>query len=55
MSDSIHVTSKDLRNLSKKEVDEMASDPNSVLGQFGKKSQLKKRIKKERKEKNSNQ
>ena len=49
MSDSIHTTGKDLRNLTKSEISEMSDDPNSVLRQFGKKSLLKKRIKKERK------
>ena len=51
MSNSIHVTVKDLRNLSKKEIDEMSTDPNSVLRQFGKKSLLKKHVSRERKEK----
>jgi hypothetical protein len=54
MSDSIHVTLKDFKNLTKKEFDDMALDPNSVLRQFGKKSLLKKSIKKERKEKKTN-
>lgn len=54
MSDSIHTTGKDLRNLTKKELEEMATDPQSPLRQFGKKSLLKKQIKKERKEGKSN-
>jgi hypothetical protein len=51
MSDSIHTTGKDLRNLTKREISEMFDDPNSALRQFGKKSLLKKQIKKERKAK----
>jgi hypothetical protein len=51
MSDSIHTTGKDLRNLTKKELNEMSPDPNSVLRQFGKKSIIKKQVKKERKAK----
>jgi hypothetical protein len=54
MSDSIHTTSKDLRNLTKREIDEMSDDPNSVLRQFGKKSLLKKNVTKERKAKKAN-
>lgn len=51
MSRSIHVTYKSVKGLSKKEVDEQASDPNSDLGQLGRKSALKKTIKKARKQK----
>ena len=55
MSDSIHITTKDLRNLTKRDLMEMATDPNSVLRHYGKKSLLKKRIEKEREERKTNQ
>ncbi|MCK9641130.1 MAG: hypothetical protein M0R39_14595 [Prolixibacteraceae bacterium] len=32
MSDSIHTTGKDLRNLTKREITEMYNDPNSTAG-----------------------
>ncbi len=53
MSRSIHTTQKDLRGLTKKELDEQAADPDSDLAAFGKKSSLKKKVIKERKQKKS--
>jgi len=53
MSRSYHVTGKDLRGFTKKELKEMEEDKNSVLHQYGEKSRVKKEAKKERK-KNSN-
>lgn len=50
MSRSIHTTQKDLRGLTKKEIDEQLTDPDSDLSAFGKKSSLKKKIGKERKQ-----
>lgn len=51
MSRSIHETYKDLKGKTKKELDEMANEPDSILNKLAEKSQLKKSIKKERKEK----
>jgi hypothetical protein len=51
MSDSYHVTIRDFRGCTKRELDEMASDPNSLLTDWTKKRALKKSIKKTRKEK----
>ena len=53
MSRSIHTTQKDLRGLTKKGLEEQATDPDSDLRAFGKKSSLKKKIIKERKQKKS--
>ncbi len=56
MSDSYHVTIRDFKGYTKRELDEMASDPNSLLTDWSKKRALKKSIKKTRKEKrDSNQ
>ena len=49
MSKSIHKTSKDVKGLTKKEVDEQLADPNSDLRILARKSLLKEEIKKNRK------
>lgn len=49
MSRSIHITRKNFKGLTKSEIDEQANDPDSELRQWGKKSNLKETIKKERK------
>jgi hypothetical protein len=49
MSDSYHVTIKDFKGCTKRELDEMASDPNSILSEWSKKRALKRSIKKNRK------
>lgn len=49
MSKSYHVTSKDLKGFTKKEIDEMAEDKHSLLNQYAEKSKTKKDVKKERK------
>jgi HEAT repeat protein len=54
MSDSYHVTIRDFKGYTKRELDEMASDPNSLLTDRSKKRELKKSIKKTRKEKRDN-
>jgi len=51
MSRSIHVTYKNVRGLTKKEIDEQAADRTSELRQLGRKSELKKSVKKARKKK----
>lgn len=49
MSKSYHVTWKDLKNKTKREINEMFNDPNSILHELAEKSRVKKSIKKERK------
>jgi hypothetical protein len=50
MSKSIHKTyAKDIRGLTNREIDEQAKDPNSDLAELGRKSAIKKNVKKERK------
>ena len=51
MSRSIHVTYKNLKGLSRKELEEQSADPDSDLRQLGRKSSLKKQMKKARKAK----
>ena len=51
MSRSIHVTKRNFKGLTKKELDEQAKDPNSELTEWAKKSGIKKQVKKTRKEK----
>jgi len=51
MSKSIHVTHKNLKGLTKKELEEQVNDSNSDLAVLAKKSALKKNILKERKQK----
>ena len=55
MSKSIHITMKDFKGLTKNEIDEQFSDPNSDLVAFAKKRIIKKNVKKERKQKKSEQ
>jgi len=42
MSDSYHVTIRDFKGYTKKELDDMASDPDSLLTEWSKKRALKK-------------
>lgn len=50
MSKSIHTTYKDLKGLTKKEIDDLVNDPDSVLNSLAKKPGLKKEALKKRKE-----
>jgi hypothetical protein len=50
MSGSIHVTKRNFRGLTKKEVEEQAANPDSDLRKWNKKSLIKKQIRKKRKE-----
>lgn len=54
MSRSIHTIHKDLKGLTKRELDEQFNDPNSDLAALAKKSSLKKKVLKGRKQKKSN-
>ncbi len=54
MSKSYHVIRKDLSGLSKKELDEMAENENSLLNEYAEKSRVKKEVKKGRKGKKEN-
>lgn len=49
MSKSIHTTYKDLKGLTKEELDEQYNDPDSDLAELSKKSALKKKTIKDRK------
>lgn len=51
MSRSIHTTYKDLKGLTKKELEEQYNDPNSDLAELAKKLSIKKKVLKERKQK----
>ncbi len=51
MSRSHHITRKDLKGYSKKEIDEMENDPDSLLHQLADKRKTKKDVKEERKNK----
>lgn len=51
MSKSIHVTFKNIRGLTKKQLDEQLADPDSDLRILGVKSVLKENVKKNRKQK----
>ncbi len=51
MSRSIHITNKNFKGLTKKELSEQANDPNSELRHWSKKSLLKADVKKIRKQK----
>ena len=53
MSRSIHTTYKNLKGLTKREIDEQLNDPNSDLAALAKKSSLKKKELKDRKAKKS--
>ena len=46
MSKSIHITIKNFRGLTKKEIDEQSVDPNSELAQWAKKKGIKRAAKK---------
>ena len=48
MSRSHHITRKDLKGFSKKEIDEMENDPDSLLHQLADKRKTKKDAKEER-------
>ena len=54
MSRSIHITKKNFKGLTKKELDEQAEDPNSELREWARKSELKKEVKKKRKNEKNN-
>ena len=49
MSKSIHTTYKDLKGKTKKEIDEMVIDSDSILHELAKKRGIKKEVKKQRK------
>jgi len=49
MSRSIHTTYKDLKGLTKTELEEMTNDSDSPLGDLADKRAIKKKVKKERK------
>jgi hypothetical protein len=53
MSRSIHTTYKDVKGLTKKEVEEQHNDPSSDLAELAKKSSIKKAVLKERKQEKS--
>lgn len=53
MSRSIHTTYKHVKGLTKKELEEQYNDPNSDLAELAKKSSIKKKVLKERKQKKS--
>jgi hypothetical protein len=55
MSKSIHTTYNDLSKFSKKEIDEMANDPNSPLQELAKKRAIKKEVKRDRQTKKNEQ
>ena len=52
MSDSIHITIKNFRNLTKAELEKQYNDPESELAQWAKKRGIKRNVKKSRSEKN---
>jgi hypothetical protein len=49
MSRSYHATFSQLRGTTKKQLNEMATDPDSILSELATKSQVKKSVKKRRK------
>jgi hypothetical protein len=51
MSKSIHTTRKDVKGLTKKEIEEQLQDPDSDLRKLARKSMLKADVKKNRKKK----
>ena len=53
MSRSIHTTYKDVKGLTKKELEEQYNDLNSDLAELAKKSSIKKKVLKVRKQKKS--
>jgi hypothetical protein len=54
MSRSIHITRKNFKGLTVKELDEQANDPTSELKQWSVKSTIKKEVKKTRKKSKDN-
>lgn len=54
MSKSYHATRKDLNGKSKKEIDAMVDDTDSLLHELARKSNVKKEVKKQRKTNNVN-
>ncbi|WP_196889413.1 hypothetical protein [Aureivirga sp. CE67] len=50
MSKSIHTTHKDLKGLTREEINDQFGDPHSDLAQLAKKSALKKSVKQKRKQ-----
>jgi hypothetical protein len=54
MSRSIHITIKNFKGLTVKELDEQANDPTSELNQWSVKSTIKKEVKKTRKKNKDN-
>lgn len=55
MSRSIHITIKNFRGLTKRELLEQKEDPNSELAQWAKKSGIKEQVKKGRRKKSNDQ
>jgi len=49
MSKSIHITVKDFKGLTKAEIDNQASNPNSDLNKWNEKSKIKREVKLDRK------
>ncbi len=49
MSNSYHATIKDLKGKTKKEIDEMLDDPDSILYELAEKSKVRLEVKKQRK------
>ena len=49
MSKSYHTTIKDFKGKTKKELDEMTDDPDSLLNEWAEKRLVKKEVRKERK------
>lgn len=54
MSRSIHITRKNFKGLTKKELDEQTENPNSELREYVRKSELKKEIQRKRKNEKNN-
>lgn len=54
MSRSIHITIKNFRDLTKKELEEQYNDPDSELATWAKKRGIKKDVKRSRKQKKEN-
>ena len=55
MSRSIHTTYKDLKGVTKSELEDMANDSDSPLNDLAEKRAIKKKVKKERKLKKTNE
>ena len=54
MSRSIHITYKDIKQLSKKEIDEEAKDPDSIFRQWSRKLVIKDSVPRQRKQNSNN-